>query len=259
MSKKLVLLVLIFFLLIQNVSASSEESAMQAIEEAEKVISEMQEMGFGVTYANDTLNEAKLMFTENLYPASESLAKGVLEIKEKAITVNQLIDEVEPRIYELSSEGYDVSIVVSKFSSGMEEFGLDNYLEAENTMREIVNMLDEIESEESLKRTSVSKGEDYFSLILDYLWLIIILFLVVLIIVAKYKGYSYMKKSGKKLAALEMEKEIITNKLKEAQSNYYEKGSISKLDYDLIVGKYNNKLAFLKKEISILKGKLSLT
>ncbi len=255
MYRNIPLICIMFLLLVGTAGAEvSEDSALLAIERAEKTIKEMLETGFGVTYANDTLNEAKNLFDNGYYEASESLARKVLEIKEKAIEVDELTNQVESKIYELSSKGYDVSSVHVTFNSGLSEFGVDNYLGAEKFMRQALSELDELEAEESLKR--IRTGETDVSFVLDYLWVLIILFLFVLVAGFKVKGKVNIKNWKRELKSLEKEMENVEKLLAGAQRRYFEKGSISKMDYDLSVSRYNKSLSVIKRKITDLNDKL---
>jgi len=242
------------FLITNKAKAVGSEGALQAIQEAENIIKEMQVMGFGITYANDTLNEAKNLFDKGYYEASESLAEKVLEIREKAIEVDELINQVETRIYELSSKGYDTSDASKVFDSGFSEFIIDNYLDAEKLMREALNRLDEIEAGESLKRTQ-EMGFDVLSIVLDYLWLLIILFLFILIVGLKVKEKVDIKNWKKEMENLKKEMENLKKSLSEAQRKYFKEGSISKMDYELISKRYNHRISLIKRRISVLDGK----
>jgi len=234
----------------------TEASAAQAINDAEAVIREMQAMDFGVTYANDTLNEAKLLLEQKYYAASEALAKKVLDIRESAIRISGLVDTVEARLYDMSSKGYDVSDAKAIFESGLAEFKLGNYEDSEKTMNGAVDKLDEIESEESLKKASASGGVDVLPLLLDHLWLFIIVFLASLILGVKIKSISSARKRKERIRCLESEKEAAENRIREAQKKYFEKGTISKMDYEIALDKHSKKLADIKKEMSILKAKV---
>ena len=250
-----IILVCVLLLFVGTAKAELSEDALLAIEGAEETIKEMLEMGFGITYANDTLNEAKNLFDQGYYEASESLAKKVLEIKEKAIEVDELINQVESKIYELSSKGYDMSSVRVTFSSGLSEFNVDNYLDAENFMRDALNELDELEAEESLKRIQTS-GVDVVSVVLNYLWVFIILILLILIAGLKIKDKVDIKHLKGELESLEGEMENIKKSLAAVQRRYFEKGSVSKMDYDISVSRYNKTISVIKRKISVLNGKL---
>jgi len=249
-------LIILFLSAVPAKGEVTEVSAAQAINDAEAVIREMQAMDFGVTYANDTLNEAKLLLGQKYYEASEALAKKVLDIRESAIRISGLIDTVEARIYDMSSKGYDVSEAKALFESGLAEFKLGNYEDSEKTMSDAMNRLDEIESEESLKKASAAGGIDLVLLFLDYLWLIIIILLAALITGLKAKMASEIRKCKNRIKALESEKGATENRIREAQKKYFEKGTISKMDYEIALDKHSKKLADIKKELSILKAKV---
>lgn len=252
---RILLVLVLIFLVIGSVEATGNEEALKAIKEAENAIEGMEAMDFGITYANDTLNEAKGLFDQGYYEASESLAKKVLEIKEKAIEVDELINQVEAKIYELSSRGYDTSDVSVIFDSGISEFMVDNYLDAEKFMRDALNRLDELEAEESLKR--IRKTEfDFVSIVLDYLWVLVIMFLFVTIAGFKVKKKVNTKKWEGELGNLEREMEEIKKSLAETQRKYFEKGLMSRMDYDLMSKRYNHRLSLIKRKTSVLNENL---
>lgn len=66
MIRRLLILLLLVALVAKPISAEeiTRDTAATAIAGSEAVISQMQQMGFGVTYANDTLNEAKLLLLQ---------------------------------------------------------------------------------------------------------------------------------------------------------------------------------------------------
>jgi hypothetical protein len=188
----------------------------------------MQNMGFGVTYANDTLSEAKILLEQERYMAAETVANKVLEIKEKAIKVSDLIDVVEARLYNLSSKGCEVNTVQALFNSGLAEFKIDNYIESENIMNQVMNKLDEIEAKESMKKASITIELNFLPMLLDHLWLIIISLLIILVVGLKAKKISKKRKMKIKSKKLEKEKDKLIDKIKEIQKKYFERGIISK-------------------------------
>lgn len=248
------LVFLFFSLFTSSVKAEiTKEDALKAIEIAEATIEQMRVAGFGLSYANDTLNEAKILFEQGHYMASYELAKKVVEIKERAVKVNELIDLVESRIYDLSSKGYDVSKASEMFSSGLEEFKNSNYFDAEEIMNQVLVVLDEIEAEQIIKKSSSNFLENFFVSVLDNLWLMILFALIILVIGGKTKEVLERKKRRKRMEELNREMEEIANKIKMLQKRYFEKGEISKTEYELAFDKFNKKLAEIKKEMSILQ------
>lgn len=257
MLKKLLILGLILIVLVAKPASAefTRESASQAINEAESVISEMQKMNFGVTYANDTLNEAGLLFAQERYMAAETVAKSVPGMKDKAVKISGLIDAAETRIYDLSSKGYDVSAAEALFNSGIVEFKIDNYVGSESAMNQVLSSLDEVEAKESAKKAGLSAESDIIPIILDNLWLIIILFLFVLIAGLRTKKMHEKRKAKNKTKGLEEERNILTGKIKEAQKKYFKDGTISKMEYETSLDKYNRHLDEIKNELYLIKDK----
>jgi cellobiose-specific phosphotransferase system component IIA len=230
----------------------TKESAMQAISDAESIIKEMQEMKLGVTYANDTLNEAKVLFLQERYMTAETMAGKIAEIKATAIKISGLADAAEARLYDLSLKGYDVGAAQSLFSSGLEEFRIGNYKEAENKINSVISLLDETEARESVKKTGAS-GTDPWSVLLDNLWLIIAASLATLISGFRAKKISEKRKAKKRAKTLENEKNKLTIKLKGMQKDYFGEGVMPKADYEILLDKYTERLDSIKKELSSLK------
>jgi hypothetical protein len=258
MLKKILVIFLLVILLARTANAEvSKESALLAISEAESIVSEMQKMGFGVAYANDTLNEAKLLFFQDHYMASETLAKKVADIKDKAVNVNSLIDAVETRIYDVYSKGYNISEARNLFEAGIAEFRLNNYAESENIMHQTIDKLDEIEARESMKRLEIISEFNIFPLLLDYLWLEIILVLSVLIIGYRTTSTLGKRRTRKKLVKLDRERTLAERRIADLQRKYFEKGSISRMDYEILMERHNKRIVEITKEKSMLKEKLS--
>jgi len=250
----LIIMVLII-LSVSTATAMDGEKASQAIQDAENAINEMQDMGYGVTYANDTLREAKNLFDQGYYEAAEALAENVQEIKERATEVDGLINQVESKIYDLSFKGYDTSSVSPIFEAGFSEFAVDNYLDAEAFMIETLDRLDDLEAGESLKRIWETRL-DLLSVFLDYLWLLIILFLFVLVIGFRSKEDADMKKWKESVMRLKEEGKRIDKSLADAQKKYFEKGSMSKIDYDLLSRMHDYRISLINRKMSVLKRRL---
>ena len=256
MYREILVICLVMVLLVGVVRAEENKtSASLMIEKAEKTITEMMKMGFGVTYANDTLNEAKVLFSQGYYLGAEALASKVLEIKEKAESVKKLIDQVESRIYEVSSKGYNVSDALELFNSGLKEFEVDNYADAEELMNEALNKLEEIEAEESIK--AVQKQSELISPLLDNLWLLIIVGLLMLITGFKTKNFVDKRRMKNKIKNLKKEEFKIKKLIKNVQNKYFVTNEISKMDYEMAMKRYMWRLSWIKKEIKLLENRIT--
>lgn len=254
-SRILVVAGIIFLVIFQSVNAEvilgTRESSYQAIQEAEKWIEEMVSLGFGVSYANDTLQEAKIEYEKGNYLAAETLAKYVKTIKESAIRVNKLIDEVEKKIYQAQKMGINVSYGKRLFLSGIGEFQNERYVVAEDFLRKALNEIETREAEFYMKRLSERKW-DWMKFVKRNWFLILIAGSG--IVIFSFVGYRWIKikKIVKKLRKLEREKENLKTLIKEAQLAYFRDKTISKSEYEHTIKSYQERLVRIKKDIPVL-------
>lgn len=232
-------------------------SALEAIEAAELHITEMQELGFSVMYANDTLNEARILFSQESHMAAELMAGQVAVIKQKAIDLDRLIDGVEEKIYEASTRGINVSPAMELFDKALEAFKIEDYTGAEEFITQASNKIDEIETETALARAlEKSKGINIIEFISKYWWAVISsVALLSVVLFFAYKKLEVSRTVGK-LKSLEREKESIQNLIKETQKRYFKYKTISKDEYDIAMDKYEERLIRIKKDIPTLLRKL---
>ncbi len=252
-TKKAMMLLLLIIFAAGTVSAAGKDDALAAIQRAEATMAEMQATGFGVTYANDTLSEAKKLYESGFYDGAESLADKVSAIKEKASETDELINKVEARTYELSSLGYDTSSVQAIFSSGVSEFSLDNYLDAEKIMLQALDELDKLEAQESLKR--IQQSNPVYEIFLDYLWLLLIVALAILVAGFRLNAMAKRKRRRAEIKALETEKEKIKKAVADTQVNYFYRGLVGRMDYELLIRRYNSRLSDINMKVSVLTEK----
>ncbi len=255
--KKIIFLVIIFILFAPIAFSQTRESALQAIKEAESTIEEMKNLGLKITYANDTLTEAKMMFLKGNYLAAESLAKYVKVIKEKAIKVNNLIDKAESKIYDAEQKGIDTSKAKELFDEGIEAFEKEDYESAEKLLLNAINEIEEREKELVVSRLGIQERiremRNFIYSNLPYLLLGILFSLV-----SAFWGYKKLRIHNlrKRIKLLKKEKKTLEKLLKNLQERYFIKKSISKKDYESVSTRYIKNLLKVKKDIKTLESLL---
>jgi hypothetical protein len=225
---------------------ATRSSALEAMSAAEAQIREMQELGFGVERANDTLEEARLLLKGGNYAGAETVAKYVRNIKEMAIEANQLIDEVETRVYDMEARGIDVSSPKELFDNGLEAFSAERYEDTKDFLEQAVNTMDEIEAELTISRTS-DPGQRVVAFLAEN-WIAVMVFLVVL---AALAGIAYKitgsVRARRKLKSLEKERRTIESLMTGIQTVYFGEGMMSKGEYALTMKKHRSRLNEIKK------------
>ena len=221
----------------------------------------MLELGFTVNYANGTLEEAKLLFSQGKFIAAKSLARYVEIIKQKAIEVSRLFDSVEERIYnaslreKISSAG--LSQVQDLFNAAMEAFEIEDYDEAEKLLNQVINRVDEIETEAALSiALEKSKGLNLRDFLITFwphiLALVIIFSLLGIFLHKRIKIHIITNK----IKDLEREKVTIEKLMKKTQEKYFKLKTINKSDYENAMGRYSKRLIVVKKDIPVFKKRL---
>ncbi|MEE9323870.1 MAG: hypothetical protein V3U72_04995, partial [Candidatus Aenigmarchaeota archaeon] len=253
------LVLLVFLVVFPSISGAldaTREDVTAAIKEAEKVTEEMKNLGFGTGYANHTIEEAELLLSRGEYDSALTMARYVSVIKEKAMVVYEMIDDVEMKVYDLSSQGHNVSESRKLFSEGAGEFEKENYEGAEELLNQAMNLLDKIEAEAALSRAA---GDNLLTVLIERIYenrmavsfAVILLVLVSIPLLVKIRR---MKKA-RGIRNLEREVESIKKSMKHLQEDYFRKRSLSKKDYDTRMEKYRHKLGLDMEKLIIEKSR----
>jgi hypothetical protein len=253
-----ILLVLSIFASIALGQADERQAALDAIGKAESRIIEMEQLGFPANRANDTLNEARLLFSKGFYRGAEAIANDVEGIKEKAISISKRIDEVEASIYQAKSMGIDVSQPQGLFDEAMAAFRMEDYERAEELLVQTFTRLEELESDYSMKRVAEGMGwEGLLKKIQDNLTLI--LMIAAAIIASGIVGAKTRRKRKilGRIKSLERKTEKLNSMMKELQTKYFEKGAVSESEYRSLMARYRKRLAAMKRKKLVLEGLLS--
>jgi len=253
--KTFLIIFLLFIIFSSSVNAEKYtlDDALKVIKDAEGVIAEMKETGLGTDYANHTLQEAKLSLSRNDYDAAVTQARYVFVIKEKALHINEMIDETESRIYELSSRGYDTSKANELFQTGLSEFESENYEEAEKLLNQAMDNLDEIERKEALSKASESIFNKLKEAVIkNWLGLTISVFIILLISLSAWWKVKKVLRV-KKIRELENEIKNLKKSIKHLQEKYFIRKIISRKNYDIGMSEYKKYLNNLMEELENLK------
>ncbi len=233
---------------------NNETAASEAIDMAELYIKEMQGLGYGITRANDTLNEAKLLFSQENYLGAETVARYVEGLKETAINADRMIDEVELKIYESEKKGLDVSPARELFENALDAFDVERFEDAEMLLKKASDKLDEIESLAIMERTIKESEKESVIYILQEYWYILVIsaagFFIAIIILYKVTESGRLKK---RLVLLKKEKNAIENLIRKIQEEYFEKGIMPKNEYEIKMNRYKKRMNKIKKDISVLE------
>ncbi|MDD5191568.1 MAG: Ig-like domain-containing protein [Candidatus Nanoarchaeia archaeon] len=255
-------------LVIQEVS---KEKSNLALSEAEKAILEMKNAGFNTQEVSKLLEQAKLKLSENKNKKSLDLSDNVINIKNKAFSVNSLIEKISGALKDpkktylltgnvakeiVDENGEKVSI--NSVLTGKAIFSGES---AENVLNMAIAAFkrgDFSTAEERAKSAQVlllleRKGNYGFFLYLYWHFVLIGILIFSFAGILSYKTYQKSSITGK-IQDINKEENNIRTLILSAQKNYFS-GKISAGDYHRIMNQHQNKLAKIKQQRLSLRNK----
>jgi len=279
----------------ENISFGNitQELALNAILQAEEDMREMQETGFGVAWVNDSLIEAKKYFEGEDYTAllkqieeindteRQEKAKALLikaqerigvpvdyklvlektkaihERKKRAYEINDLIRASELRIEEFKQQGLDTLEVEEILSNAVVEFKDERFETAGDLLENIGGKLIEIRTEATLVRTIYRAGKENIGVFLKehYKPLLLLLGSLLVIVILLYNRIM-ITILRRKIKEMKVEKDILLELMKKAQSDYFAKADITKQTFEIKISKYKEGLVELKQKLPVAEALL---
>ncbi|MEK6984265.1 MAG: hypothetical protein AABX33_06850 [Nanoarchaeota archaeon] len=274
----------------KNVSLENitQETALNAILQAEKDLQEMQEAGFGVVWANDTLIEAKKYFEGENYTAlleeiekindtikkekaKELLItaqkiigvsvdyKRVLELTEsinerktRAFEINDLLRASQLRVDEFKLQGLDTSEAEEILSDAISEFENERFENIDALLENADKKLIELSAETTLVKTIYRAGRENTAVFIKEHYKALLLLLGSLLIIAILLYNRIMIAILKRrIKDMKVEKMVLEELMKKAQSDYFAKGDITKQTFAIKMEKYKERFAELNQKLPV--------
>jgi tetratricopeptide (TPR) repeat protein len=168
MNKKLYLIILLLTIIVltlnffefvlalnQTITQASIFQAQESIKKSQNAVNYMENLGLNTERVNDLLEEAKLFFKLEDYGRVVEIGKEINQLKETAILLSANIDKAKSLIESAKSIKLNVSSIEKQLSSGIEEFEINNYEEAQIKIDQSLNYVKEKLENESKNLISV--------------------------------------------------------------------------------------------------------
>ncbi|MBI4019845.1 MAG: hypothetical protein HY367_00820 [Candidatus Aenigmarchaeota archaeon] len=257
---KMLLALAVMLVAVQIVAAqvATREQAAHAIEEAELTINSMRDAGFGTVFVTDTLNQAKDTFGQGEiadYDQVIQLTARIEEISGRAFSVGDSLKALNISIAELEGLSLNATRPEEIYSQAADAFYNERYDEAEALIEDGFRAASEAQAEYSRLSTILgSTQQNLVAFVGRNLREILAASAAAaaIIVVGGLKLSSYRRK--RKLTRLELEKAVLLNLIKKAQSDRFEKGLITKREYEIKTEKFKEMLVDSERAISVLKG-----
>jgi len=271
---------------------ATQETALNALLQAEKDMQEMRSAGFGVVWVNDTLIEAKKYFEGEDYT---DLLKDLMRIRdpEKREKAKALIIEAQEKIgypvdYEKvlektkeiskrKAQAYDITDSIGvygsrikKFEDTMDmtealeildkartEFEEERYDGAVKLLSQIDQKIEDIRSENTIVRAlyRASKETTLNFIKEHYIGISITLIIFIAVFLLSYNRIR-VKTLNKKIKDMEIEKQVLTELMKKAQTERYKKATMPKKTYDTKMARYKERIQQIKQQLPVVQARL---
>ncbi len=277
-----------------NEKIITKQDALQAINESEQIIIEMQEKNFSVNYMNDSLIEAKRVFEQARYAeilrdnnstekekqearAALSLikwqnityadvltyTKNIKERKENAFLLLDKISVEENNLNsnaELKSAELFSSPPLKLSSETLAIFEQAKLAFSEERYNDAERLLEEykkVVEQERAQASTLSGIKNGAMNFFQRYWIQIIFFLIILGIA----GYFIYKKFEKKILInkikkMKTEEQVLNDLMKKTQTERFKENKISGLVYNIRMKKYEERLQEIKEELPVFEERL---
>ena len=279
----------------ENISLENitQETALNAILQAEKDLQEMQEQSFGIVLVNDTLIEAKKYFegenytallqeiekindTERRERAKELLltaqktigvsidykkvlknTKAINDRKKKAYEISDLIRASQLRIQEFKQQGLDTSESEEIIANAVNEFKNERYENVEAALSTADIKLIGLSAETTLVRTIYRAGKENIIVFIKEHYKPLLLLLGSLLIIAILLYNRIMIAILKRrINDMKVEKIVLEDLMKKAQTDYFAKGFLTKQTFEIKMSNYKEKLVEINQKLPVAEALL---
>jgi len=270
----------------------SQEMALNFLLLAEFDIQEMQDASFSVSWVKDALLEAKRYFEGEDYTALLQQIRSTNDIdkRNKAITmlkaaqekigtpvdykqvytitktirnrkieafeIRDLIRVAELRMEEIEQINLPTSSIQEIISRAKTEFNEERFSNAHTILNKIEPAIDEIESENTFVKTIYRAGkETTTNFIKDHIITILLTSILIIVILLLSYNRIIIKILNNKVYDMNIEKQVLKNLIKKAQTDYFTNKTIPQHTYKIKINKYRESMQQIKEQLPVIKRK----
>lgn len=234
-----------------------EAQANQAIAQAEKDMKEMLDHGFGIAFVNDTLLEAKKALNATNYSLVIEKTQLISERKLQAYNISDSLRALQIGVEELEKIGLNASKVKGLLNKSTVTFQEERYEEVEELIKETYAELTDIRAEATIVQVRVKAArENVISFVRDNWSSILIggggVFAIVYVVFNRIM----VMRTRNEINDLEIEKEVLAKLMKKAQSDHFQKRTLTRESYEIKMNKYKERMIEIKELLPVLRSKV---
>ncbi len=237
--------------------AQTEQEAREALGSAQEDLEEMSALGLSTTFVKDALRLASKALDEGDYPTVMAKVSDISARKERALTISDSLRALDFRIKDAEEKGLDASAAKEMRGTAIDAFERENYDEAEEFIFLSNKNLNDAEAEFSIVQARLNAARDNA---LTYLreHKLRILFATLLVILLGFTTYRFaaIYITQRRLADLELEKDVLADLMEKAQVDYFKKNAIPRSTYDIYTQRYGERTIEIDQLIPVLRTRL---
>ncbi len=243
----------------------TQETALNAILQAEGDMQEMAEQDFGVKWVNDTLIEAKNLLlaaqskigVEVYYKKVLEKTRVIYERKKQAFEISDLIRASQLRTDEFKQQNLDTSKVESIINYSISEFKNERYENAENLLASIDKKLIDLSGETTLAKIVYRDGKEGIINFIKKNYKVIFLLLGSLLVIAILLYNRIMISIlRRRISNMKVEKLVLEDLMKKAQKDYFAEGDTTKQTFEIKMSNYKKRLVEINGNLPLIEALL---
>ena len=249
-------IIIILALILVPLQAAAANTTFSTTGEA--YIAEMRAAGIGTLAATDLLREAELAANSNDNTRAEGLVDQLKTLKDRALRANNMLNQMEPRILELESNGADTRAIRADFDAAMRAFLREDFGTAESTATSTLGKIEEAESSGSMEAALAgARPFDFIGWLKTWWWAVLAATAIVLLIARKVWRRVEIRLLRRQAAKLLTRKKLLLKLMKEIQQKHFIEGTMGKNEYVISKQDYRSGIADASRKISVIEKKLS--
>ncbi len=239
--------------------ASAQQNATLAkdsLAAAEKDIADMIKSGFGTAFVNDTLFDANNALNKSDYELAIKKAELISQRKSRAYNISDSTRAAWLGIEDIESSGLNATKAREFLNKSLYAFNNDRYEESESLINRAYSEIANAKAEATLVNVMLKSAEDnLISSVKANAAAILIMFVAMIPAAYFILNRVAMARAKNKAAELEIEMKVLADLMKQAQSDHFERGTMTKNTYDIRMNKFKERANEIKRILPVLKNR----
>ncbi len=258
MGLKIILPAMLVLLLAAGLASAQQNAthARDSLANAEKDIEDMLKSGFGTAFVNDTLIEARNAFNKSDYALTLGKAGLISQRKSQAYNISDSIRAAWLGIEDLESAGLNSTIAVEFLNESAYAFNNERYEESERLVSRAYSEIANAKAEATLVGVMLRSAGDNLISSVKTNAAAIILALAAMIPVAYFAlNRAAMIRAKNTAREMEIEMKVLVGLMKRAQSDHFEKGTMTRDTYEIRIKKFKERVIEIKRMLPVLRAR----